>query len=117
LILVETAHNHCIDLDGFEACALGCANTGDDCVVSIGDARDAGELVPVYGVHADSDAGKSGVSKRLGELGEKMAIGCDGDVEFAVGEGSHGGQMLDHGKDFFTEKGFAPGDADFFYSK
>ena len=93
LVFVEAAQDDRVDLHGFEAGAFGGADAGDNRVVAIRDAGDAGEFVAVDRVHADGDAGEPGVFEWLGEVGEQMAIRGDGDIWALAGGGGHGGDI------------------------
>ena len=58
--------------------------------------------------------GKAGFAEGLGELGEEVAVGGEGDVEGGAGEGAQGREGADEVKKAGAEEGFAPGEADFF---
>jgi hypothetical protein len=81
LIFVEAAHEHAVHFQGPESGAAGGADAGEDVVVSVGDAGDAGEAVGIDGVHGDGDAGEAGGFERLREIGEQVAVGGERDVE------------------------------------
>src|SRR5579863_2943109 len=81
LIFVETAHEHAVHFQGPESGAAGRADAGEDVVVPVGHAGDAGEAVGIDGVHGNGDAGEAGGFERLGEIGEQVAVGGERDVE------------------------------------
>ena len=83
LIFVEAAHQHAIHFQRPQPGAARGADAGEDVIVSVGHARDAGEAVGIDCVHGDGDAGEAGIFQRLRQFGEQVAVGGERDVEWA----------------------------------
>ena len=81
LVFVESAEQNAVDLDRFEAHPAGGADAGENVVISVRNASDAGEAVGIDRIHGDSDAVEAGVFERLRHFGQQMSVGGDGDVE------------------------------------
>ena len=81
LLLVEAAQQHAVHLDRVQAGAFGGADSAEHLLEAVGNAGDAGEGRGIDRVHADGDAGESCIFQRLGEIGEQVAVGGNGDVE------------------------------------
>ena len=64
-------------------------------VIAAGHARDASEAVGVDGVHADGYAVQARVFQRLGQVGEQVAVGGQGDVERFASSGAEPGKVAD----------------------
>ena len=81
LVFVEAAHEHAVHFQRPESGAACGADAGEHMVVSVGHARDAREAVGIDRVHGNCDAGQAGILQRLRQIGEKMAVGGERDVE------------------------------------
>ena len=80
LVVVETTHQHGVDLDRPEARSSRGLEAGDDVVQAVATCHLV-ERVRPDGVEADVDAIEAGVGQRLGRAGEAQSVGRDGQLE------------------------------------
>src|SRR5690349_5573813 len=86
LVFVEAAHQHAIDFYRPQSQAPGCADAGQNVVISIRHAGDPGKAIGIDCVHADRSSAQTSVFERLRHIGQEMAVGSQRDVElFAAG--------------------------------
>ena len=84
LVVVETAHQHAVDLDGAKSGRLRFPDACEHTVKAAGHAGDGGKLHGVDRVHADGDAAEAGVFQWLRQAFKQVAIGGKGQVQRAA---------------------------------
>jgi len=82
--VVEATHEHAVDFHRPETGVLRGTDAVADTLEAARNAGDAGKGFVVDRIHAHRDALETGVSKRFGEAGEKMAVGGQGNVESGI---------------------------------
>ena len=90
LVFVEAAHQDAIYFQGPQSGAAGGANSGEHVIVSAGHAGNAGEAVGIDGVHGNGDASEAGGFQGLREIGQQVAVGSEGNVEWLIIRIGHG---------------------------
>ena len=99
-------------LTGSRPSAASGADSGENIVVSVGNASNAGEAVGIDGVHRNGDPVEAGVFERLRHFGQKMSVGGNGDIERLAFGRTQLREVADEVDDASAKKWFAASEAD-----
>ena len=117
LVFIESAQKNTVDFDRMESGAPGGPDAGKDIIEAIGNPCDARELFRIDGIHADRHATQTGSFQRRGQIGQKVSVGGDGEIELLTVGRAQLSQIAHEVHQAMTQQGFATGNTNFFDAK